>query len=399
MNTNKLFFSVFIIIYFIVLATTTAYGMQLTKKEKIVLYKAQQQVNKNDIEKSQEIISEYLKKHQDKTTSPELYLFLGNSYYDRNNYKQAKQAYFNGLQNHPNNTSLIVNYAVSSYRNQDYQEAGVYFKKAYFAKKTTQNPDQQELLFKSATAFYRAEQLNKSKKVLTEVFKTTDQPNEKWLKLLIRINYELKEWKQLENNINNYLKIHPEQSTYWQLLAQTYLEQEKYVKAASILEIVHNIFPTSKKDWKQLANLYLYIDDPEGAAKALERGFGQNPDPKECERLAKLYFRSLHYQKALSYINKALQKEETAKRYFMKGEFYYRNREYKKALQAFQESLRLDPKQGKTHLFLGFAANEVGNWSLAKKSFQKASQFNKYKKWAEANVASIEELLTIKNEG
>ncbi len=385
-----------LIIYIFINTCAVVYGMKLTEEEKVTLYKAQQEMNKNNLKKAQEIIITFLDKNQDKDVSPELYLYLGNSYYDRDQYKKSAQTYSEGLKDNPENISLILNFAVSSYRCQNYQEAGTYFHKAYlFSKKEQRKP---ELLFKSATAFYRAKMLNKANENLNKLLDSNQNTEEKWLKLLIRINYELKKWPSLEENIHSFLKMEPTKSEYWRLLAQAYLEQEKYVQAASILEIVHSLFPATKDDLKQLANLYLYIDDPEKAANILEKVYGNNPDSNACERLAQLYFRSLHYKKALSFINKALEKETTAKRYFMQGEFYYRNRQYNKALQAYQESVRLDPEQGKTYLFLGFAANEVGELQLAKKAFQKASRFDKYKTWAKANVSSIEELLALKSE-
>jgi tetratricopeptide (TPR) repeat protein len=375
--------------------------MELTQDEKIALYKAQQEIQKNNnVHNAQNIIHEFLETHSDQKISPELYLYLGNLYYDKDQYAQAAQVYSDGLQQHRQNLSLILNYAVSSYRNEAYHEAGEYFYKAYALQKNLQDTSEPQLLFKAATAFYRAEDLPKSKDVLYELIQSTDAPDEKWYKLVIRITYELKDWNGLENDIHNFLKKFPNHSEYWKLLAQAYLEQEEYIKAASVLEIVNTIFSGTQEDWKQLANLYLYIDDPGRAAQILEkRVYGQISNAAECERLARLFFRSLEYEKAITYINMALEKEETAKRYFMKGEFYYRNTEYRKALQAFQASLRMDPDQGKTHLFLGFAANETGDLTLAKKAFKNAAQFKKYKTWAEANLSSIDELLSLRGEG
>ena len=296
---------------------------------------------------------------------------------------------------HPHNLSLILNYAVSSYRSHDYIKAAKSFRTAYALKKRQKDKNDLSLLFKSATSFYRGQALEKSKDLLHQLLSVSQKANDKWMRLLIQINYELSDWKSLERNIKEFLRQNPEAYDYWKLLAQTYLEQEKYLQAAGILEICYQMQPPETKKWEQLAQLYAYINAPQKAAQAFRQAYGQNLTPDQCDRLAQLHFRSLEYDQALSCIEQALEKEPTAKRYYMQGEIYYRSQKYKQAIQSFSKSVERAPGKGKAYMFLGLAAIELEDWQRALQAFQQAQKDESFAKWAQANIESIQELLNL----
>jgi len=77
-------------------------------------------------------------------------------------------------------------------------------------------------------------------------------------------------------------------------------------------------------------------------------------------------------------MDRALDKEASAERCLQKGNYLFENREFDQAIDAFQRSAKLNPDCGKTHLFKGYAACEINRWELAKRSFEKAREFEDF---------------------
>ena len=368
----------------------------LNKKERIILHQARKALDKDELDKSRNIVMSYLQEDP-KNVSPQIFLFLGNIWHQKDKPDRARKAYKKGLQSNASNVSLHLNYAVSCYQTQKYQESGKHFQMAYDLQKNSNKESESKLLYKSASAYYQGQEYTAVKKVLNKLLSESDQVSQDWLTLLVQTHINLKEWNKAEKIANRLIDKDPLNKKYWRILSKCNFQQEDYSSAASNLEIAYYIeAPEDLSQWKQLADIYLYLNAPLKAARFYKKGNGKSVSAKEYEKLADIYSQALRYGKAIEYMDKALQKEASAERYLKKGNYYYEQRKFDRAIDCFQKSAQLDSSKGKVHLLTGFAACEIDRWELAKKSFQKASGFDQYRSWAKGGLAFVQDILEAK---
>lgn len=91
--------------------------------------------------------------------------------------------------------------------------------------------------------------------------------------------------------------------------------------------------------------------------------------------LAKAYSKKKEYEKAINYLNKALELNSDANTYLEVGKIYFDTSEFKKAISSFKKSLKLNPNLWKNHLYLSWAYVITGHLDKAvdylKQSFKK----------------------------
>lgn len=368
----------------------------LGKREKVVLYKANQAMQNQDLQKAREIVRDFLK---DKSgdVSARLFLFWGYTWYQEEDPARARQVYKRGLRHAPKNKKLHRNYAVACYQTGKFKQAGKHFEQAYqLSKPHDQGPDY-NLLYRAGTAFYQDQDYSRAKRVLQRLLSETKNTNSDWLKLLTRIHFNLKEWEQAEQILNMLLDKEPLNRDYWKMLSQCNIREKDYAAAATNLEIAYCIQdPDDPSGWEQLSNLYMYINAPVEAANSLQRSFSGKVSAREYEKLADMYYKALRLDKAIKYMDKALDQEETGERYLKKGKYLYENREFARAIDAFRRSARLSQDSGMAQLLKGYAACEIDKWELAKRSFQKAEEFKDCRSSARSGLAFVTGILKAK---
>ncbi len=390
------FVTLSILVFGIPALSCAASDSGLNKKEKIILHQARQALKNEEFDKSRGIVMSYLQEDP-KNVSPQVFLFLGNIWHQKDNPASARKAYKKGIQRDSSNVSLHLNYAISCYQTQKYRESGKHFELAYDLQKKSKKKAEGKLLYKSASAYYQGQKYTAGKEVLNKLLSESDQVSQDWLTLLVQTHINLKEWNKAETIANRLIDKDPLNKKYWRILSKCNFQQKDYSDAASNLEIAYYIeAPEDPSQWKQLADMYLYLNVPMKAVQFYKKGQGKSVSAKEYEKLADIYSQALRYDKAIKYMDKALEKEANAARYLKKGNYYYEQRNFVRAIDCFQKSAQLDSSKGKVHLLTGFAACEIDRWELAKKSFQKASGFDQYRSWAKGGLAFVRDILEAK---
>jgi len=368
----------------------------LGKREKVVLHKANKAMQNQDLQKARKIVRDFLKDSSE-DVSGRLFLFLGYTWYQEEKSARAREAYKRGLGHAPGNKELHRNYAVACYRTGKFEPAGKHFEQAYQLSKAQEQGPDYKLLYRAGTAFYQDQDYSTAKGVLQRLLSEAENMESDWLKLLTRIHFNLKEWKEAEQIVNMLLDQDPLNRDYWKMLSQCNIRQSDHAAAATNLEIAYCIQkPDDPSGWEQLSNLYMYLNAPVEAAKCLQRSFFGEVSAKEYEKLAEIYYKALRLDQALKYMDKALDKEETEDRYLKKGNYLYENRDFAKAIDAFRRSADLSPDSGRAHLLKGFAACEIDKWELAKRSFEKAGEFEDCSSSARSGLAFVTDILKAK---
>ncbi len=359
----------------------------LTREEQKTLYEAQEALKKKEAHKAVNLLSAHLKNHPEKP-NPLVYYALGNAYYKAGNPNKAIEIYEQGFRVHPSSFLLCSNLAVIAYQTKQYQKAGEYFEKAYLLEK----PPKSERLYQAATAYYQAKAFSSAKSALNRLLSSKTGVQTSWLQMLIQICIETSDWKEAEKFLQDFLNRNPENTEYWKLLAHVRLRGNDYRGAAAALEILYELKSPARNDLEELANFYFLMNAPMKAARCLEKTYGRNPGPGECDRLFKAYAQAQRLDMALRCLDAAISQGRTSERLLEKGKLYYERGRWDEAIKALGECVRAYPDNDFAHLLLGYCALEKENFTLARQSFLKASQGTTYKHKALSALEALENL-------
>ncbi|WP_462324186.1 tetratricopeptide repeat protein [Desulfoplanes sp.] len=334
---------------------------RLSVPQQRVLYRAQQAMDKDDYPMVRETLSSYLKHHPD--TEPVLFfLVLGNACYQQGDLGAAATWYRAGLDKHPDNLSLCRNLAAARYGLGHFAKAGMLFGKAY--KHST--PREDGLLYQSAIAFYQAEQLEQSRRVLEQLIKTAKPVRREWLTLMIQICYAQHDLKRSTQLLESFLEAYPSERAYWKLLAGIRTEQERYAQAAAALRTTLSIGNATAQEWKELGSLYFYLNAPLQGTLCLEKGSALSTKPRNYDDLARGYLRAHRIDKSMHYIDLAIAQDPTAERLMTKARTLMTARRFKDAITTLQAIVAMDTEDGdQAWLLMGYCAMENQDWDQA----------------------------------
>ncbi len=365
---------------------------RLSPATRKALVKAQEGLKKEQYPQARQVLASYLKDHAEQAPA-DIYWLLGNTYFLEDRLDKACTAYQKGLDRYPDNASLLQNYAIASYLNQDFKAAGDYFVQAY--EKITENPDI-KLLYKAGSAYYNAKNFEKARQTLERLLGTAEAVAPEWRKLLVYTHVSLENWDAAEKALDPLMRREPESAANWKLLSNLHMKRDSYRKAASALRIAYAIDAPEPSAWSHLADIYFYLNAPLKASQCIVKGYGSDLSPAQYDKLARAYSRTLRYGRAIHYIDEAIKKEPTAERYKARGRFFHKNRQYQKALASFEKAVQLDPEDEWSRLMIGFCAMELSRWELAHSAFSGASDSDEYGGWAKSALAMVENLIDAK---
>jgi len=365
---------------------------ELSRPARQALFEAQKAMKAGNYDGAVRVLGAYLK--TDPKNSPALvYLLLGNAHYQAGDKHEARAAFQQGHRLAPGDASLCLNYAIAAYETGHYKEAGLMFEKTYALQKRP------ELLYQSGAAYVQAKQYARAKKVLGLLLRSAGKIQTAWLELSIHAFTEARDWTGAERILRRLLGQKPDAKDYWRLLAQVRLKKKDYRGAAAALEIACRVETPRPDELHELANLYFYLNAPLLGAGVLERAYGRKPPSGVCDTLFTAYAQAHRYDRAVAYLDLALNQAPTAGRWLKKGRLLYEAGRYPEAIQALQNCLRLDAGQGEAHLLAALAAWETRDWSGARQAFAAAVRFPAYRAQAQAGLKAMEELLSVMGQG
>ncbi|MCP4107830.1 MAG: tetratricopeptide repeat protein [Desulfobacteraceae bacterium] len=379
-----------IFLLFTALFPVCLYGTEtssLAPEEQKALYNAQESIKKKNFKQARQQLLDHLKKHPAKP-NPLVFYALGNTWYLEGNLKKASEVYEKGHALHPDSFLLCTNLAVVSYEIGNYIKAGQMFEKAY----KLGNPRDAEYLWQAGTAYYKAKNLKKAKSVLKQIMQTRADIKKNRVKLFIQVCLELKDWKEAEKLVTDFLNKYPDDSEYWKLLSHIRLKRGDYRGAAGILEILYKIRVPEQNELEELANLYFYLNFPLKGIQCLEKAYGSTPDPEQCEKISKAYIQAQQLDKAVIYLDMAIKQGRSYERLLEKGKLYYKWGRWDDAVKSLRECIRARPDSEFAHLLLGYCALEKEDFILARKSLLKVSKGTKYRNEASSALRMLNDI-------
>lgn len=248
---------------------------------------------------------------------------------------------------------------------------GLIYLSKWFTTETNPKADAHIL---AATAYYYTEDYQQlivhAKKALLK----NPKPPINWYELLLAGYYELKDYKNAADVLENIISEYPEKSSYWLQLAGIYQQLKKDKKALAIYELAYTKELLKKDEIIQLIKNYRYMEMPYKAANLLEKemAIGDIEANKEMLiLLADSWILAQENNKAKSVFKELINKfnDDTAR--LRLGQLLLDDEEWQDAVDVLNIKPQTKDKTliSKINLLLGIAQYHTDNLSDATRAF------------------------------
>ncbi|WP_299077356.1 tetratricopeptide repeat protein [uncultured Paraglaciecola sp.] len=207
------------------------------------------------------------------------------------------------------------------------------------------------------------------------------QVDEQWYVLQRAVYFELKQPEQVKDVLLKLVKKF-EAPKYWLQLAGMYGELGQEQKQLAIMEIAQQkSFVATGADMFNLAQLYYYHQMPYKAAAIMQEALdaGKLPeDERNLTFLAQSWNFAKETQKAIPVMLAAAKLSATGDLYAQLGQMYLNMDNWEQAIAASQQALEKGDlrNEGMSHLVMGMAQFNVGEYNQALNQLAKAQEFN-----------------------
>ncbi len=349
---------------------------------------AQRHLKAKAFDRAASVLETYMKEAGEPIPLP-AYQILARAWFEQNEIETAKKIYEKARKSFPKSQHLLRNLAILTYETGDLTKAGDLFEQLFFLEGSIDL----SLLYQSAQIYFQAKEYKKSKKVFARLLGSKTQIKTEWIRDMISVCLCLDDLACAEQWTKKLLEKHPGQEKYWDLLARIRLGQKEYKRAAAALEVALAMGNAGADQWIELSDLYLYLNAPLMAARAMEKAFGKNLTVKQRLGLARIYAKSLRYDKALSCLDEAIQASPSGHLFLEKGRILYGAGRYSEAMNALDLSIQTDPVPGEAYILAGFAAWNLKALERAKRYFALAAAKPEFTNQAKEAVRVLEDLL------
>jgi tetratricopeptide (TPR) repeat protein len=207
------------------------------------------------------------------------------------------------------------------------------------------------------------------------------QVDEQWYVLQRAVYFELKQPENVKNVLLKLVKKF-EAPKYWLQLASMYGELGQEQKQLAIMEIAEQkSFIATGSDMFNLAQLYYYHQLPYKAAAIMQKAMdaGNLPeDERNLTFLAQSWNFAKETQKAIPVMLAAAKLSETGELYAQLGQMYLNMDKWEQAIAASQQAIEKGGlrNEGMSHLVIGMAQFNVGEYNQALTQLAKAQEFD-----------------------
>ncbi len=356
---------------------------KLTPSVQKVVYHAQQLMQNKDYVKAETCLKKFIKKHPKKAH----YLVeftLANTLAATDKSREALQHYRTAAILYPEFAGAWQNAGKIYFDLKEYEKAGDSLLKAYKLNKKS-DPS---LLYYAAISYMMTKNKIKALPHLEYLVSgKAGTPKTEWLEALLKVYMDLKLDKKAFAVVHRLIKENGDDPRWWKILAQLHLQQNDYKQAVAALTACSYLTSPKRQDIMLLGDLNNAIGLPLKAAEYYETALDfsnldlSNQDD-DYKKLASVYIIGHRPEKAMETLKKILETKPTSDLWFMMGQMLYQKYNFNKACNAFEQSVRLNPKNGRSYLMIGYCALQMDEKEIARAAFAKAARFPKQKKMA-----------------
>ena len=267
----------------------------------------------------------------------------------------------------------------------DKYDQGMQHLNKYLEESCNPNPDAHILL---ASAYAEKKRWKESQKQVDLALVKSKSPKESWLQLKLALHYELKEYPRCAEVLVFLIGMNPIKEEYWKQLSSMLFEIKKDPESLAVLGLAERRgLINEETEYRNLANLYMYMQIPLKAASVLQRGLDAKQieaSEKNLEQLANAYLMARENDKAEVVLKKAAAVSGKGELYRQLGFIYSERMEWKAALEALENAQKKGgiKEPGDLNLMIAQAAIELKQWNRAEQAVRAAMQHEKTAKVA-----------------
>ncbi len=360
----------------------------LSSRATRVLYEAQQLIDRKEYEKAGRILEKFIEEYP-KQDHCFVEFTLANAFYFTGNKEGSLAHYRTAVRLDPAFGPAWVNLGQVAYDLKQYGLAAQALAEGFArAEAEEKNPD---LLYYAAVAHILDGHPERASPILEALVSGRHgDPAREWFQALLNTYLDLNQEKKAENLIEQMMQRYGDQPETWKLFYQFEVNRQNYKTAAVALTVYSYLRPLSREEAALLADLYAAIKVPLLACAYYEEAFASGASPEEYERLASAYLSAHRTGQARRVLTGALKSEPTPNLWSLVGDLDYMEEDYEGAYYAFEESARLDPKEGRAYLMMGYCALQSHKKKQAAEALQKAKAFPKQRKLATRLLEGID---------
>ena len=366
-------------------AWAEAEAPKLTLAVQKAVYTAQQAMEKKDYLKAEECLKKFIEKNPKKPH----YLVeftLANALAVTDKNREALPHYRAAASLYPAFTAAWQNMGKIYFDLKQYDEAGNCLLKAY---ELNEKKDP-SLLYYAAVSYIMAKKERKALPHLEYLVSgEVEPPKTEWLEALLKVYMDLQLKEKAFQVIHRLLEKNGNDPRWWKILAQFHLQENDYKPAVTALTVHSYLTFLKKQDIMLLGDLYNAVGVPLSAAAYYEKALTSGNNPAVYEKLASAYIGAHRSASAIEVLDRALEKKPTSTLWFMMGHVLYEQGNFNKAYNAFDQSARIDPKNGRAYLMMGYCALQMDKKKMARSAFQKATRFPRQRKIAKELLKQV----------
>lgn len=263
--------------------------------------------------------------------------------------------------------------------------------------KVTQNP-QTSALYLMSSAYAAQGRWREALPWIEKAIAGNPKPQESWYKLLLAVQFELKDYKACTATLETMINLWPDNRKYWEQLVGMYMELEQDTKALSGMALQQRRgYMADEKPILNLARMYILNDAPYEAGKLIDDSMNSKlvaPTEKNYALLAQAWMDAREWQKATVALGKGGELASDGELWVKKAQIHVDQLQYNDAIKAIDRAFQKGnlKRPGYAYMIQGRAAAETKNFKVAAEAFGKARGYEDTKKSAEAWITYLREL-------
>ncbi len=360
---------------------------ELKLPEQKALYEAQQAMEKKDYATAVRILTSCV----DKSPEPVNYLVdftLGNVLSMKGDAKRALKHYLAAAERNPSDAVLWQNTGKAYYDLKMYEKAGDSFAKAFDLMK----PQSAQIAYHAAAAYILGERPAFATPLLEILVSGKfGAPEPEWLKALLQAYMDNGQRNQALETVKALLAKDGADRSLWKILARLYIDKKDYKNAAAAMEVFSVLGAPDRDEKVLLGDLYTLAGVPSKAARQYE-SLLVGGKPSDFEKAASAYVSVRKPEKAADVLGRGLEACPTSRMWEMLAGVRYGQEDFREAYRAFEQSARMDPKNSRAHLMMGYCALRLDDYQAARRSFSTAARFPAQAEEAKKMLEQMESL-------
>jgi tetratricopeptide (TPR) repeat protein len=265
-----------------------------------------------------------------------------------------------------------------------------------------------EAMALKGNALYRLERYPEASAALQKAIAMSPEPSDTWQQILIASYYDAENFTEAAKAAEAVLAKDPSKKTVARQLASIYIEMEQGEKAIEVLEAAKSRgLLTEAADLRQLFQLYNYVERPAEAARTINEGLAAGILKEDFDTLKGLgdswvltaqgatdesAQQKEAFDKAIAAYDRASPLGKDGEIDFLRGQLLIQEKErFAEGKAALTQALSRGglKREGEAYILLGNAESELGNQKAAIAAYEKARSFPNTKSMAESWLRSV----------